>query len=200
MIRLGLEQLEAKPDLMEGYKHEKKSITVMQLLKEREFSDGRIEKNYSVSEISIVDSNGQLISLQELKDAYTSGSSYNDYTLHNTTIRCTIYATMKVDKNLWITYRCDKVTSTVYASDTSILPTVGTTEYWHNYAGEHKKTGFTARQTQGMQVFTLSPDNPQFAISTEVPMGSGLYAQSVVYLTNGNYVSVQAGIQQDNPW
>lgn len=204
LMWLGAEQLESRPMAQGIDNKNKKSMTVTQTVKERTYQDGVVEKEIMVSEIGYKDKYGKLLTAQEIarEIGYASGNRKNSASKHGVTIINTIYATLRLDSTsaLIPAYRCDKVTTTIITTSSNVLPTAGSTFYEHYHAKQKKEVGFTANLATGQQLFTLYPDNPQFAHSEDIPIGYGLYAQSYVNLTNGDYVVVQNGIPQDDPW
>lgn len=176
----------------------KNTITVKQLLGVTEYADGTIEKEFCVHEIGIVDKAGEQVTAEQF--AYSSGSNGNSVTNYGITLLCTIYATMRIS-NIpsadQVTYRCDKVTSTIVRGG-EIYPGTGATEYWHSKGNEYKKASFTASVAIN-QTHTLTA-NGGFYRSNDVPMAGGLYAQSCVNLSNGRELVVHAGIPQDAPF
>lgn len=163
-----------------------------------EYEDGTIEKEFCINEIGAADKEGERITAEQF--AYSSGSNGNSATNYGVTLVCTIYATMRVSdvpSANQVTYRCDKVTSTLVCGG-EIYPGTGTTEYCHTKGNEYKKAAFTASVAIN-QSYTLTA-NGGFYRSNDIPLTGGLWAQSFVNLSNGKSMNVQAGIPQDDPF
>lgn len=204
LIWLGAEQLAGSSSVYGSDNGNKKSMTVTQKVKERSYQNGTVEIEIMVHEIAYKNKNGKLLTANEIaRDiGYVSGSQPNQITQYGVTLVNTIYATLRLDSTsaLIPAYRCDRVTTTVIASVSGVLPVTGSTYYKYYHANEEKEQYFTANLSPGQQVFTLYPLNPQFAQSASVPLYYGLYAQSKVSLTNGQTMIVQNGISQEDPW
>lgn len=195
LLRMGIEQKKEYPEIRSAGKD---TLTVKQLLSVTEYEDGTIEKEFCINEIGAVDKEGERITAEQF--AYSSGSNGNSATNYGVTLVCTIYATMRVSdvpSANQVTYRCDKVTSTLVRGG-EIYPGTGTTEYCHTKGNEYKKAAFTASVAIN-QSYTLTA-NGGFYRSNDIPLTGGLWAQSFVNLSNGKSMTVQAGIPQDDPF
>lgn len=198
LIQLGIEQYRGKP--MTRSDTEKDSLTVTQVLGEKEYANGEKERTICISEIAIMDQDGK--QLTERAIAYSSGHNYGEEVTDGVTLICTIYATMKISdipSADMVTFRCDRVTSTI-VREGNIYPETGTTEYYHIQGNEHQSAPFTATMASGTQVYTLNVSGGNFYVSSSIPVMDGLVGQSSLRLSNGHQMNVQAGVAQDDPF
>lgn len=205
LMWLGAEQLVSRSSIYGTENENKKSMTVIQTVKERSYQNGTVETEVMMHEIAYKDKNGKLLTAYEIarEIGYISGSKpTTPITEYGVTLVNTIYATLRLDPTsaLIPAYRCDRVTTTIIVPPSGVLPTTGSIYYKHYHANEEKEQYFTANLSPGQQVFTLYPDNPQFAQSASIPLYYGLHAQSKVSLANGHTMIVQNGISQEEPW
>lgn len=119
LMWLGAEQLVSRSSIYGTENENKKSMTVIQTVKERSYQNGTVETEVMMHEIAYKDKNGKLLTAYEIarEIGYISGSKpTTPITEYGVTLVNTIYATLRLDPTsaLIPAYRCDRVTTTIF--------------------------------------------------------------------------------------
>lgn len=155
LIDLGIEQYKTNPQKFSN--ENDYTLKVDQLVKETEYLNGTVDKQYVQNSIIITDDNGMPLSIETLADF--PGQFWGSKNDSGVTVVLNVYMTQRIPEEFphGVVYRVDKVVTELNKSG-SIYPVGGSHGYDCRMGDVHKSAIITPLQSLSYQSFTLNGD------------------------------------------
>lgn len=172
---------------------------VKQLLSEKVYSDGTVEKKFSMTSIVMTDEMGEEVNLLDA-DVYQNNVYEDGTVVDGLTVISRLYATAWSAGDIWgsIGYHIDKVTTDISKGSHGSLPTLCTIGY--NMSGEMVWEDFPCSNVQ-RQTHTVIPTDTNFY--RHLGPYINMLTQSTVQQTSGNVIVTRPVIPSEfnpNDW